>query len=59
MVWAFEDGATEHNVRFDDATLGGSDLQSSGEFSVGLPERGTFRFHCTVHQGMVGEIVVD
>jgi plastocyanin len=29
-----------------------------GQFSLTLPTAGTFRYHCTIHPGMVGTVVV-
>jgi hypothetical protein len=51
-----------HTLVFDDpAPVGVANIGSnnSGTFTRTFNDRGTFAFHCTIHAGMVGEIVVN
>ena len=48
-----------HNVIFDDKTVGASDLLQKGQtFKVTFSKAGTFKYSCTLHPGMDGEIDV-
>ena len=46
-----------HNVTFDDGS-GASPTQTSGDYSRTFSTAGTYKYHCTMHSGMTGEIVV-
>lgn len=49
-----------HSVTFDDASLGGSDVQSSGSYSKAFPSKGVYAYHCSVHgQAMAGTVTVQ
>ncbi|GAC1618148.1 MAG: hypothetical protein NVS9B1_27340 [Candidatus Dormibacteraceae bacterium] len=48
-----------HNVIFDDKTVGASDLLQKGQtFKVTFAKAGTYKYTCTLHPGMDGEIDV-
>ncbi|HWX44946.1 MAG TPA: plastocyanin/azurin family copper-binding protein [Solirubrobacteraceae bacterium] len=53
--WVWEDGRVEHNV-----TARGfrSRTQTRGSFTVRFTRAGTFNYHCTIHEGMAGKVVV-
>jgi plastocyanin len=55
VTWVWQDGHTEHNV-----TGGGfrSRTQAHGSFTVRFTHAGTFNYRCTIHEGMVGKVVV-
>jgi len=57
VVWVWAQGATQHNVTFDDAARS-SRTQSEGTHSVTFPDTGTFNYHCTIHVTMTGSVVV-
>jgi plastocyanin len=53
--WIWKDGDTPHNVTF--ATKH-SKTQKSGSYSLRFARAGTFTYHCTIHPGMNGKVVV-
>jgi plastocyanin len=55
VTWVWQDGAIEHNV-----TARGfhSRTQAHGTFTVRFTHAGTFSYHCTIHEGMVGKVIV-
>jgi plastocyanin len=55
VTWVWEDGGVEHNV-----TAHGfhSRTQAHGSFTVRFTHAGTFSYRCTIHEGMVGRVVV-
>jgi len=57
VTWTF---AKEHNVTFD-ASGSPSNIPttSSGSVSRTFPNAGTFAYHCTIHTGMAGRVVVQ
>jgi plastocyanin len=55
VTWVWEDGDIEHNV------TGGSfrsRTQAHGSFTVRFTHAGTFNYRCTLHEGMVGKVIV-
>ena len=59
VTFAFRDGTTTHNV----TSKGSPRFKTIGNRSSGAPARtfstaGTYRYHCTLHPGMTGRIVV-
>jgi plastocyanin len=55
VTWVWQDGGVEHNV------TGGSfhsRTQAHGSFTVRFTHAGTFSYRCTVHEGMVGKVIV-
>jgi plastocyanin len=55
VKWIFKDGDTPHNVTF--ATKH-SKTQKSGSYTLRFARAGTFKYHCTIHPGMNGKVVV-
>jgi plastocyanin len=55
VVWHFEDGAVSHDVRGDGFS---SPVKEQGTFSRRFDRTGTFTFHCSLHAGMTGRVVV-
>ncbi len=55
VTWVWQDGAVEHNV-----TGAGfrSRTQVHGSFTVRFTHAGTYSYRCTLHEGMVGKVVV-
>jgi len=50
---------TEHTVTFDNPLVPSSQpFGGGGSFLVRFPTRGTFTYHCRIHAGMTGRIVV-
>ncbi len=55
VTWVWQDGNVEHNV------TGGSfrsRTQTHGSFTVRFTHAGTYNYRCTIHEGMVGKVVV-
>src|SRR3954469_11562156 len=48
VTWTWN-GSLNHNVTFDNTSVGNSATQSSGTFSKTFSSPGTFNYHCTVH----------
>ncbi|MET0601174.1 MAG: plastocyanin/azurin family copper-binding protein [Baekduia sp.] len=55
VKWVWKDGDTPHNVTF--ATKH-SKTQKSGSYTLRFARTGTFTYHCTIHPGMNGKVVV-
>jgi plastocyanin len=57
VTWTF---ATTHNVTFD-GSGGPANIPdtSTGSASRTFPTKGTFAYHCTIHPGMSGSVVVQ
>jgi plastocyanin len=55
VTWVWKDGDTPHNVTF--ATKH-SKTQKSGSYTLRFARAGTFTYHCTIHPGMDGKVVV-
>jgi plastocyanin len=53
--WVWKDGDTPHNVTF--ATKH-SKTQKSGSYTLRFARAGTYKYHCTIHPGMNGKVVV-
>jgi plastocyanin len=55
VTWVWRDGGIDHNV-----TAPGfhSRTQAHGTFTVRFTHAGTFDYRCTIHEGMVGRVVV-
>ena len=51
---------TDHNVTFDNATIGGSGNFATGTTSMTMPAAtGTYAYRCTLHAGMSGTVTVQ
>jgi plastocyanin len=55
VKWVWKDGDTPHNVTF--ATKH-SKTQKSGSYTLRFARAGTYTYHCTIHPGMNGKVVV-
>jgi len=55
VTWVWKDGDTPHNVTFAHRH---SRTQKSGTYTLRFAKAGTFRYHCTIHLGMDGKIIV-
>ena len=55
VTWRFVDGAVPHNVKGDGFA---SPTQSRGTWSHRFTRPGEFRYHCDLHAGMEGRVVV-
>jgi len=53
--WVWKDPTVPHNVTFRTRH---SKTQQTGTYSLTFKRAGTFTYHCTIHPGMNGKIVV-
>jgi plastocyanin len=56
VTWAFKDGFVPHDVAGDGWASG--EPQRTGTFTHTFDQPGTYAYHCTVHNGMTGRVVV-
>jgi plastocyanin len=53
-------GSVAHTITFDTApALSDPSLQPGATWEVKFTTAGTYQYHCTIHSGMVGTIVVS
>ncbi len=57
VTWTWNSGAEEHNVTFSDVSSGNKD--GGATFSRQFATPGTFSYHCTLHPGMTGSVLVQ
>lgn len=55
VTWRFDDGSVPHNVKGDGFA---SKTQARGTFSHRFERAGEYRYHCDLHAGMDGRVVV-
>ena len=59
VEWNWVDNSAQHSVTADDSSFD-SCLQSSGsKFTVTFSKAGDFKYHCTLHAQMLGEVKVS
>jgi plastocyanin len=58
VTWTNGD-AIAHTVTSDTRTFDSSLIPAGGTFTVMFQNAGTFPYHCTIHPGMVGSVVVQ
>ena len=58
VIWANNDGTTHRIVSdaplFDSGNMGNGDV-----YTFNFTAAGTYAYHCSIHPGMVGTIVID
>jgi len=60
VEWDWVDNSAQHSVTSDDNTTFDSCLQSAGaKFVVTFNTAGDFKYHCTIHAGMTGDVKVS
>jgi plastocyanin len=57
VTWTWSVSATDHNVTFSDASSG--DKTAGATYSRQFNTAGTFSYHCTLHAGMTGSVLVQ
>ncbi len=59
VEWDWVDNSAQHTVTSDDTTTFDSCLQGAGaKFVITFNTAGDFKYHCTIHAGMTGDIKV-
>jgi plastocyanin len=60
VEWDWIDNSAQHSVTSDDTTTFDSCLQSAGaKFFVTFNSTGDFKYHCTIHAAMTGDVKVS
>ncbi len=60
VEWDWVDNSAQHTVTSDDNTTFDSGLCSAGaKFVVTFNTAGDFKYHCTIHAGMLGDVKVS
>jgi plastocyanin len=57
VTWRNEDTA-QHTVTSDDGAFTSPALDSGATYSFTFASAGTFKYHCSIHPSMVGQVVV-
>jgi plastocyanin len=57
VTWTNSDGVS-HTSTSDTGVWDSGIVQPGGQFSVSFPTAGTYRYHCLIHPGMIGTVVV-
>ena len=57
VTWTNTD-TIAHTSTSDTNGWNSGNIVPGGQFSVAFPTAGTFAYHCTIHPGMVGSVVV-
>jgi len=57
VTWMNTD-VVAHTATSDAGTFNSGTVPPGGQFSAAFATPGTFQYHCTIHPGMVGSVVV-
>jgi plastocyanin len=57
VIWT-NNAYTTHTVTADDNSFNSGNLSYGGTFSYKFNNTGTFNYHCSIHSGMTGSVVV-
>jgi len=57
VTWTNTDGVA-HTSTSDARVWDSGIVPPGGQFSVAFPTAGTFQYHCAIHPGMIGTVVV-
>lgn len=57
VTWTNNDNTT-HTVTADDNSFNSGNLNNGATYSFTFNNAGTFNYHCTIHSGMTGSVVV-
>ena len=55
VTWVWKDPTVPHNVTFAHKH---SPTKQKGTYTLRFATAGTFRYHCTIHPGMDGKVIV-
>jgi plastocyanin len=55
VTWVWKDPTVPHNVTFAHRH---STTKQKGTYTLRFTTAGTFRYHCTIHPGMDGRVIV-
>jgi plastocyanin len=57
VTWTNSDGVA-HTSTSDGGVWDSGIVPPGGQFSVSFPTAGTYHYHCAIHPGMIGTVVV-
>ena len=57
VVWVFRDGNVPHTVTADNNSFDSGQV-TEGEFRLAFDQPGSYSYHCAVHPGMKGRVLV-
>jgi plastocyanin len=55
VTWVWKDPTVPHNVTFRTRH---STTKQTGTYTITFHQAGTFNYHCTIHPGMDGKVIV-
>lgn len=58
VTWTNSD-TTTHTATSDSGAFSSGNIAPGATYTYTFPSRGTFTYHCTLHQGMVGSVIVQ
>lgn len=58
VIWANNDGTT-HRVVSDAPLFDSGNMANGATYTFNFTAPGTYTYHCSIHPGMVGSIVID
>jgi plastocyanin len=58
VVWTNEDNV-QHNVTADNGEFKSDNIGNGGTYSFTFDKAGTYPYHCTIHPGMTGVVIVQ
>ena len=59
VTWTWTGAFDDHNVTFQQASLGSSPTQRTGTYQKQFTTAGVFSYSCTRHPGMTGSVTVQ
>ncbi len=57
VTWTNKDNV-DHDIAADDGSFTSGKIAPGGNYQHQFTTAGTFKYHCTIHAGMVGSVVV-
>jgi plastocyanin len=58
VTWRNKDG-TNHTVTSDDGFFSSGNINNNGTYTFTFDSTGTYQYHCTIHPGMNGVVIVQ
>ncbi|MDB5283008.1 MAG: Cupredoxin-like protein [Bacteroidota bacterium] len=58
VTWSNKDGMA-HTVTSDAGAFSSGNIAAGGSFSFQFTTTGTYQYHCTIHSGMTGTVIVQ
>jgi plastocyanin len=58
VTWDFKDTSLQHSVTADNASFDSCLLGAGAKFTVTFSQAGDFKYHCSIHAQMLGDVKV-